>query len=256
MNPKSVILAGLLYVGTHGNVAAQSQPANPKEPSSTTQANSDSVGSFHPGAGTIIVTELLKNLETKKLAVGEEVECRVTQDLLYQGKVIIPHDARVAGRVTEAVASSKDQPESRLGLLFEKVILKDKRELSFQYPAVIVAIAPPFRKGYISTTRPDEMPVQMQKGTSSGGSVVGALSSNSSLAGANIRSTTGVISGADRGVINLRDLALKSTPQNGAVIVSLKGDIRLTQDTQFVLRVLDPKDPKAPKDPKERSRSK
>ena len=250
MNPKSVILMSLLYVGTHGNVAAQSQPANPQEQTGATQTNSDSVGSFHPGAGTIIVAELLKNLETKKLAVGESIECRVTQDLLYQGKIIIPHNARVLGRVTEAVASSKEQPESRLGLVFEKVILKDKRELSFQYPAVIVAVAPPMRRGYVSTTRPDEMPVQMQKGTSSGGSVVGALSSNSNLAGANMRSTTGVLGGADRGVINLAGLTLKSTPQNGAVIISSRGDVRLTQDTQFVLRVLDPGDSNAPKDPK------
>jgi hypothetical protein len=151
------------------------------------QQGPDSTGAFRPGAGTVIVAELAKSLDAKKAKVGDRVECDVVQDLLYQGKVIIPHDAKVLGHVTVATSATKEQPQSRLGLIFEKIVLKDKRELPFQYPAVVAALAPPIRRTTVPTTQMTDMPVQMEKGRTTGGAAIDAVGANAKLAGLQYR---------------------------------------------------------------------
>ena len=238
------LLATGLNAGTNSPATAQSEAVKPQAAGSSPSQTQDSTGSFRPGVGTVIVAEFARMVEAKKLKVDDKIECRVSQDLLYQGKIIIPRDARVIGRVTEAIPSAKEQPQARLGMVFEKIVLKDKRELAFQYPAIIVALAAPIRRGVVPTTRPDEMPIQTQKGMSSGGALVNALDNNASLAGANMPSTTGAIGASNRGVIGLKDLVLVRDDTKGNVIVSPRGNINLAFDTQVVLRVVDPNNPK------------
>lgn len=221
--------------------AIQSRPEPAQAPGNTApQTDFSSTGSFRPGAGTVIVAELSRPLETKKLNVDDPVECRVTQDLLYQGKIIIPRGSMVIGHVTEVVSSSKEHPQSRLGLIFEKIVLKDKRELPFQFPAIVAALVAPIRRSAVPTTRPDQMPVQMQKGRTTGGALIDALDANASLAGANMPSSTGAASAANRGVIGLKGLALDPPDAKGAVIVSAKGDVKIDSESQLVLRVIGP----------------
>lgn len=56
-------------------------------------------------------------------------------------------------------------------------------------------------------------------------------------------SATGAISGANRGVIGLKGLALETNSPEASVIVSDKGDVKLVFNTQMVLRVTDPIQP-------------
>ena len=202
--------------------------------------DTSSAGSFSPGAGTVIVAELTKSLDAKKLKVHDPVDCRVTQDLLFKGKVIIPRGASVIGHVTEVDQASKVQRQSRLGMAFEKIILKDKKELAFEYPAIIGALGAPIKRGVSPTTRPDQMPVQMQKGRTTGGALIDALDANASLAGANMPSSTGAIGASNRGVIGLKGLQLEPTNSRNTTIVSTKGDVKLLPETQLVLFVMGP----------------
>src|SRR5258708_34093262 len=50
-------------------------------------------------------------------------------DLLSHGQVVIPRDTKVIGHVTEAKPHSKESPESSGGLSFDRISLKDGREL-------------------------------------------------------------------------------------------------------------------------------
>jgi hypothetical protein len=221
--------------------ATQSDAGNTKTQAATQPENSDSTGAFRPGAGTVIVIELLKSLDVKKAKIGDQVEGSVLQDLTYKDKVIIPHDARVVGHITEAVPSTKEQPQSRLGLVFEKIVLKDKRELPMQYSAAVTALAPPIRMRSTSTTQTADMPVQMEKGRSSGGAAIDAVGANANLAGANMRAMgEGVISGADHGVIGMKHLTLENGSNEMTVVVSDKGNVKLESAVQMVVRVTDP----------------
>lgn len=210
-------------------------------PAPTRPGDPDTAGSFRPGAGTVITVELVKSIDAKKAKVGDPVEGSVLQDLVYKGKVIIPHDAKVLGHVTEATPATKEQPQSRLGLVFDKIVLKDKRELPMQYPAVVTALAAPVRMRSTSTTQTADMPVQMEQGRSSGGAAIDAVGANAKLAGANMGATgEGAIGATDRGVIGMKHLALETGSNEMTVVVSDKGDVKLVSAVQMVLRVTDP----------------
>jgi hypothetical protein len=219
----------------------ETQKARPSGEQSLAKQDPPPAGGYQPGAGTTILAQFTKSLDVRKLKVGAEVDGYVTQDLVYEGKIIVPRDSKVVGHVTEAVASSKEQPHSRLGLLFDKVVLKHKKELKFQYPAVITALAPPIRWNLVTTTQMQDMPVQMEKGIDTGGAAVGAIVANPNLAGANMRATgTGAINPGSHGVTGINGIGLDTTNPGITVIVSSKGDIKLQFDTQMVLRVAAP----------------
>jgi hypothetical protein len=193
---------------------------------------------YRPGSGTIFVVELLNSLDAKKSRVGDQIECVVRQDLLFKGKVIVPREAKVMGHVTEAIEYTKEH-SSRLGMLFEKVILKDKTELLFQQPAVIEAVAKPIQHVVIPTSRLDQMPVQMEKGKNTGAAAIDAMQSNPNILGANFPQTIGVISAANRGVVGLKGLTLEKSNPEAVTIVDGKGNVKLASRTQMVLRVID-----------------
>jgi hypothetical protein len=198
---------------------------------------------YRPGAGTSIICELSRPLEARKLKVDDKVECALVQDLLYKGKIVVSRTSKAWGHVTEVVRDSKDHPESRIGLVFDRVILPGKKEAPFQYPAIIIAVAAPIRSTTVQTTKMTDMPVQMAKGKDTGGAVIGAMQSNAQLAGANMSSSTGAISAANRGVIGIKNVALDNSNPNYSALVSPKGSMRLDFDVQILLQVTAPPKP-------------
>jgi hypothetical protein len=215
-----------------------SQPAEQSQATASRENPVEGNVVYRPGSGTVFVVELLNPLDVKKLRVGDQIECIVRQDMLFKGKVIVPRDARVMGRVTEAIEYTKEH-SSRLGMLFEKVILKEKTEMLFQHPAVIEAVAKPIQHVVVPTSHLNQMPVQMEKGKSTGASALDAVQSNPNILGANFPQTIGVISAANRGVVGLKDLALEKSTPEAVTIVGNKRDVKLASHTQMVLRVID-----------------
>lgn len=217
---------------------ASSRPAEQSQATASQENQVEGNVVYRPGSGTIFVVELLNSLDAKKSRVGDRIECVVRQDLLFRGKVIVPHEARVMGHVTEAIEYTKEH-SSRLGMSFEKVILKDKTELLFQHPAVIEAVAKPIQHVVIPTSRLDQMPVQMEKGKNTGAAAIDAMQSNPNILGANFPQTIGVISAANRGVVGLKGLTLEKSTPEAVTIVDDKGNVKLASRTQLVLRVID-----------------
>lgn len=217
---------------------------------SLSQSPSTHPDEYRPGVGTIIVTELANSVNAKRAKVGDRVECTVTQDLLFQGRIAVPRFSRVVGQVTEAQASTKEHRESRLGLSFDRILLKGKKELMFQSPAVVVALAPPMRTIVQTATKLNDLPLQMEKGgvstgggsaaSSTGKSVMDAISNNPNIVGANMVSTSGAIDGANRGVISWPGVFLLKGAPGSSVIASPRENVELVYQTQMVLRILEP----------------
>jgi hypothetical protein len=189
-------------------------------------------------------------LNAKKAKIGDRVECTVVSDLLYQGKIVVPRNAKVVGHVTEAEAFTKERGQSRLGLTFEKILLKDKKELWFQGPAIVVALAPPVTGTVRTTTDVRDMPVQMERGgrsspggpsggSSTGTSLLSAVTANPNLLGGNMGSSSGAIGGADRGVIRWPGYFLLKGAPGTSVIASPKETVDLVFQAQVVLRVME-----------------
>ncbi len=75
--------------------------------------------------GSVIPVDLSKTIDAKKAKTGDQVVATVQQDMKTQeGELLVPKSAKVIGHVTEALARSKEQKESHLGIVFDQVVLK------------------------------------------------------------------------------------------------------------------------------------
>src|SRR5438270_169979 len=64
--------------------------------------------------GSILYAELTKTVDAKKAKAGDPVSAVLVTDVLAHGKIVVRHDAKLLGHVTEAQIHSKETPESRL----------------------------------------------------------------------------------------------------------------------------------------------
>jgi hypothetical protein len=258
---KALVLCSLMAVAQH-LAAQETQPqgnrtpadsAVPEPAKASAEKTSKEVPNpheFSPGIGTTIVAELTNAVNAKKAKSGDRVECTVVADLLFHGKIVIPRNAKVIGHITEAAALTKDQHQSRLGLTFEKVLLKDRKEFMFEGPAIVVALAPPVIQTVRTTTDVRDMPVQMDKGGqasaggSSGGSTTGssllnAVTTNPNLLGGNMASHGVALGATDRGVIGWPGLYLLKGSPGTSIVASPKNTVELGFQTQVVLLVVE-----------------
>lgn len=216
--------------------------------------------------GTDLVAELNKSVNSKKAKLGDPVKATLTQDVIEHGKIVIRRGSKLVGHVTEAKPRSKDDRESRLGLVFDKAMLKGGEEIDFN--AVVRALAPPVRFGAVD--KPDMMgPPPTGLANSSNGpqplSAPGGTGSNSSNRASSNASTTtgtsnqasqaaqyassshggtlapegGVMSGGSRGIFGIPGLTLgpPAKGQDGSVISSTSQSVKLESGTQMVIQV-------------------
>jgi hypothetical protein len=102
--------------------------------------------------GTIMYLELSKTLDAKKLKPGDEVRASLLADVLSHGKIVLRQDSKLIGHITVVQAFTKEKPESRLGVAFEKVIGKGGQEIAFN--SVLLGISPAPRLQVQSMTGP------------------------------------------------------------------------------------------------------
>src|SRR5579864_8907963 len=123
-NPfKIILIAGLLRFA-YPALALQGAPAQP---------------TVHLENGSILYAELAKTVDAKKAKVGDPVSAVLVADVLAHGKIVLRHDSKLVGHVTEVQIHTKEAPESRLGIVFDKAITKGG-EVPFQ--SALLAIRP------------------------------------------------------------------------------------------------------------------
>jgi hypothetical protein len=230
-------IVAVFLLSAFSSAASTQEPAKAPAPASQSASSPAPQTAYHPGANTIVLAELTDELDAKKVKVGDLVKATVSQDLLYKGKIIIPHNAKVLGHVIQVSRPDKDNPHASVSLVFEAIQLSGKKQLPFQNPAIVEAVAAPVRKTVVRTTDLPQMPVQMERGKSSGDAALDAVQANASIAGANMPMSTGMLSGASRGVIGLPGLALDNSHLRFSVLTWPKGNSKLPYETQLVLRV-------------------
>lgn len=219
--------------------------------------------------GTDLVAELSKSVNSKKAKLGDPVKATLTQDVIAHGKVVIRRGSKLVGHVTEAQPRSKEEQESRLGVVFDKAELKGGGEIDFS--AVLRALAPPLRIGAVD--KPDMMgppmvapvnqsgPQPMSNGPSSSGS--NSLSKgagnpagnpgttpNQAARAAQYSATTSAYSaqegammgGGSRGVFGMPGIKLgpAAKGQAGSVVSSTSHDVKLDSGTQMVIQITNP----------------
>lgn len=109
--------------------AEQAQPGNAEAATSTLKP------------GTFLVAEFSGGLNAGKLKPGDKVKAILTQELVAHGKVLAPEESRLIGHVTESRPHTPSEGESRLGIVFDKLLLKHHKEL--QFVATVYLLEPP-----------------------------------------------------------------------------------------------------------------
>ena len=89
--------------------------------------------------GSILYAELTKTVDAKKAKVGDPVSAVLVADVLAHGKIVVRHNSKILGHVTEVQPHTKETPESRLGIVFDKAITKGG-DVPFQ--SLLLAIRP------------------------------------------------------------------------------------------------------------------
>lgn len=256
-----------------GAQADASKKDNKGSNTSSTNAGSSTGASGNAGgtslnAGTTLQAELTKSVDAKKAKPGDEITAKATQDVKSDGKVVVRKGSKLIGHVTEAQARSKENAESKLGLVFDRAVLKDGSEVTFN--AVVQALA-------VVQTAPLSSPTDMGMSGSSAGSggggridpmgggpvggVTGEATSTIGSTVGNVTSTTGAAAGSatgtvggvtngsltsnSRGVFGLKGITLSSATSGGAnaqtsVLSSTTQTVKLDSGTQMVLQVSSP----------------
>jgi len=238
-----IFLFSLVIAAVVASAAAQNTAPASAVSESAGPATSQASREGQMPAGTVIVAELSKSLDAKKVKPGDKIEAKMSMDLLSQGKVVIPRDTKIVGHVTEAKAHSKDSPDSMLGIAFDRMSLKDGRELPMQ--AAIQAMARPLQNpalqgsGPISDNggMPSSAPMPGGGGMSGGGARSSAPSTYPTSAGADAPASGGPapLGPVSKGVVGMKGLELKSAGP-ASVITSEKENVHLDTGTQLILR--------------------
>jgi hypothetical protein len=186
--------------------------------------------------GSILYAELTKTVDAKKAKIGDPVSAILVADVLAHGKIAVRHDSKLLGHVTEVQTHTKETPESRLGIVFEKVVTKDG-DVPFQ--SLLLAIRPADRPVVDVANTPSPMsnsgqqPIQRQYPS--------PLGSNAShrpnpSPGDPMKSRDRGI--AQTGPTDIDGLSLNSPANGGAqTIVSTQRTVKLESGVKIELRV-------------------
>ncbi len=138
-----VTLAALICVQGAGAQIAPAASPGPGALSATAAANAPTATApgLHFSPGTILPVELDKSVDAKKAKPGDPLVAKIDQDLLSNGKIVIPRNSKIMGHVVEAKASSHDDKSSKLGIVFDKIEVKDAPEIPLS--AVVQGIGAP-----------------------------------------------------------------------------------------------------------------
>jgi hypothetical protein len=102
--------------------------------------------------GSLLYASLSKTVDAKKAKPGDPVVAELLADVVSHGKIVVRRESKLIGHVTEAQVRSKENPESRLGIVFDKIVLKGGEELPFR--SVLLALEPAPRLKVDGTSAP------------------------------------------------------------------------------------------------------
>ncbi|MFZ2783731.1 MAG: hypothetical protein WAZ36_04980 [Sediminibacterium sp.] len=75
--------------------------------------------------GTIIKAALAQNISGKEVSVGQTVDFELSEDVILNGKVVIPKGTKITGSVTEAQRSKALGKKGRLAFSIDYLYLKN-----------------------------------------------------------------------------------------------------------------------------------
>jgi hypothetical protein len=193
-------------------------------------------------ADVLMAAELAKSLDAKKIKAGDPVEAKISVDLLSNGQIVIPRNTKIIGHITSAKPRSKDSPQSSIGIAFDRIVMKDGRQIALK--AVIQAMAPPLPINNLAPGTPgagDSSPRGQQSGNTGTGQLPRTATNSSgtypgmSTAPASNPNRVPVLTPQSQGAVGMNKITLSS--EGEATVISSDGqNVHLDAGTQLMLR--------------------
>ncbi|ABF42274.1 hypothetical protein Acid345_3273 [Candidatus Koribacter versatilis Ellin345] len=255
---KSLVLAATLFAAATLSLAqttpaAQSespQPATPQSSSGMTKPQADTAASQR-STGPAVPAQLAKSIDSKKAKAGDEIDAKTTVGMSGANGLQVPEGSKIVGHITDAKAKSKGDPESSLTFAFEKIVLKDGKELPFR--AVAQAIGPgqnAAASAFPESGGPNAPPAKngMSGGNSSavgngpGGSTGGTAGNPSASAAtpqgiSSQNAAPGRLSENSTGAVGMKGITLDSQSSASKISSDAKS-VKLDEGTQLLLKML------------------
>lgn len=223
---------------------------------SATAAHGDK--SINIDSGTRLAGELQNTIDVRKAQVGDQVVLKTTQAIKSQGRTVVGKGARLLGHVTEVAQKSKDNNQSRIGILFDRL---ERGSLAMPISATITSITS--GRANAGAGNDDLFGSSSSSGSASGSAAAGSSSSpgllggvvnttastvgnvvgnTTSAAGSTVNSTTNAVgntaSGVGRSLGRIQIAQSSSTSVSAGSTLSLQGgNLRLEKGTNFNLLV-------------------
>lgn len=203
-------------------------------------------------SGTQITAELQKTIDVNNAKVGDQVTLKTTQSIRQNGEVVVPKGSNLIGRVTEVTRRTKNNAESRIGLIFDRI---EGKQLSIPVNATIVSVT-----NAAASARVDDIAISDVSGSStssartsrstSGGGILGGVGSTVGGLANTTTQTVGIVTDtatqtvdatatmAGRTVRGLRISASASGSANSSTTLSSPNrNLRVEKGAMFDLRV-------------------
>jgi hypothetical protein len=244
MKKISCLAVVILGVAAPACTQVSTEPATANSPAAAAKAPTPADA---PASGTILSVELSKSLDAKKVKANDRVEARTATDLLAHGQIVVPRNTKIVGHVTEAKARSKASPDSIIGITFDRMQLKDGREVPLQLTVQAIARPLQFSSPEGNVQRSDRPGVSMpgQRGPIGDASTQGVPSAypgdlapipDPMAPNRTSDSTVVPLSPTSKGVVGIKGLNL-DTSGPAAVLSSNTGNVHLESGAQLILRV-------------------
>ena len=201
-----------------------------------------------------VQAQLAKSIDAKRAKVGTPVEAKLTMDLLSHGKILLPRNTEIIGHIIDAKVRTKQVPESRVEIAFDRIVLKSGGKIPLK--AMIQAVGAPIGTSTVDQDVGDlDLAKQMQSRPGPGlaemksiiaASFPGSRRPANSADGADATFNGGSqanmarsLGPANQGVSGIKGIAISNTAQ-GCAISSTRENVHLSNGTQLVFRLLEP----------------
>jgi hypothetical protein len=122
----SLVFLSLALIGEQP--AASNNPSQAAAPESIT--------------GPLVQVEMAGDVDVKKAHPGDTFRTKVWEDVRSGDKVVLPQKTIIIGHVVAAQPHTKENPDSRLTIAFDKAVMKDGSELPLHAVVVRVQLSP------------------------------------------------------------------------------------------------------------------
>jgi hypothetical protein len=184
---------------------------------------------YRPGElaeGTILRTHLDEALSTSTSQKGDLFTARLTQDILQDGKVIIPIGSSIQGRITKVVENRRIQGRAKLRLRADTIILPDGSRLMMHAQVIDTS-------DYTHTKTDSEGTIVSRDDAKKNWEIAGATTGTGAVSGAviggGVGAVVGTVIGAGVGASHyMMAHPVASLPRSSTVVFQLTEPMSIT----------------------------